>query len=120
MAVLDYTNLVSMHALAKELTGDLEPSDLDSLLTESAGKHNSGTVTIYRPYLVAALILQRALNTRRLREARGAVFDRPIVTINGLMRQQASLDAKAADTFDDYVVPEGFEATSATLGAVTF
>lgn len=121
MAV-DFTDLTEASALVAELAGVTAPTDTENLLTESAGTHtgDSGTVTTYRPYLVAALILERALNTRRLREARGTVFDPATATIRGLKRQQASFDEKMADEHDDWEVPPGFEATSGAIAQVTF
>lgn len=119
MAALDYTSLAAMNPLAAELAGS-NPTDLDSLLEDSAATHTSATVTAYRPYYVAATILRRVANTRRLRSARGAVFDNPIVTIRGLMRQQASFDANMLDEHADYAVPEGHEASGGSRATVVF
>lgn len=112
MAAVDFTDLSESSSLVAELAGVDAPSDVENLLTESAGTHtgDSGDVTTYRPYLVAALILERALNTRRLQEARGAVFDRATVTIRGLRRQQSAFDAAMADAQSTWAVPVGFEA----------
>lgn len=111
MAV-DFTDLTECSALVAELIGQAAPSDTENLLQESAGTHDgdAGEVTTYRPYLAAALVLERALNTRRLQEARGAVFDRASVTIRGLRRQQAAFDQKMADQHASYTVPTGFKA----------
>lgn len=121
MAV-DYTNLEQCRSLVAELIGFEAPTDTDNLLQESAGTHEgeAGEVTTHRPYLAAALVLERALNTRRLQEARGAVFDRASVTIRGLRKQQASFDAKMADEHPSWVVPEGFAATSDTRMRTAF
>src|SRR5690606_11348301 len=106
------TDMGECSALVAELIGQAAPSDTENLLTESAGAYQDagGAVTVYRPYLAAALVLERALNTRRLQEARGAVFDRASVTIRGLRRQQAAVDQKMADQHASYTVPTGFEA----------
>lgn len=111
MAV-DFTDLTECSALVAELIGQAAPSDTENLLTESAGAYqdSGGAVTVYRPYLAAALVLERALNTRRLQEARGAVFDRASVTIRGLRRQQAAFDQKMAAAHASWAVPVGFEA----------
>lgn len=119
MPALNYSDLTVMHTLAAELAGT-EPSDLDSLLEASAATHTSETVTIYRPYYVAAVILQRAVNTRRLREARGTRFDAPSTTIRGLMQQQAAEDEAHANQHSDYTVPAGHEASSGSRAKVTF
>lgn len=119
MAV-DFTDLTESSALVAELAGVTAPTDTENLLTESAGTHTSGAVTVYRPYLVAALVLERALNTRRLREARGTVFDTAATTIRGLKRQQASFDEKMADDHSDWEVPPGFEAIGTSAAALVF
>lgn len=120
MAALDFTDITAAGTLVAELTGLAAPSDVDNLLGESAGTHTSETVTVYRPYLVAALILKRALNTRRLKEARGAVFDNPVVTIRGLMQQQASFDEKMSDAYSDWEIPAGFETSGSSTARVVF
>lgn len=120
MAELDYTDSTVMNSLVLEITGLTEPADLDSLLADSAGTHTSATVTIFRPYYVAAKLLERALNTRRLQQADGAVFDRPIVTIRGLMNQQAARDAMLAEDYADWTIPDGHEALGAGRATVTF
>jgi hypothetical protein len=109
---VDFTDMGECSALVAELIGQAAPSDTENLLQESAGTHTgeSGTVTTYRPYLAAALILERALNTRRLQEARGAVFDRASVTIRGLRRQQAAFDEKMAEDHPTWSVPAAFQA----------
>lgn len=111
MAV-DFTDMGECSALVAELIGQAAPSDTENLLTESAGTHDgdAGQVTTYRPYLAAALVLERALNTRRLQEARGAVFDRASVTIRGLRKQQAAFDQRMAAAHASWAVPAGFEA----------
>ena len=121
MAALDFTDLAAMNTLAVELAGlDSAPSDLDSLLEDSAATHTGGATTVYRPYYTAARVLERALNTRRLQSARGAVFDQPQVTIRGLMRQQAARDAMLLEGHADYVIPDGHEATSGSVATVVF
>lgn len=120
MPALDYSDLTVMHQLAAELAGGQEPLDLDSLLERSAATHTSGTVTVYRPYYVAAQVLRRAPNTKRLREARGTVFDAPSETIAGLTRQQASEDEAWTEAHSDYAVPAGHEAESGTVARITF
>jgi hypothetical protein len=120
MAALDYTDDAVMNSLVLEITGLTEPTDLDSLLEDSAGTHTAATVTVYRPYYVAAKLLERALNTKRLQSADGAVFDRPAVTIRGLMRQQAARDKMLAEDHADWVVPDGHEAIGAGRATVTF
>jgi len=112
VAALDFSAIADMQTLVPELTGVAAPADLDNLLDESAATHTSGTVTVYRPYYVAAVILRRAINTKRLRSARGAAFDNPSQTIRGLMRQQAAWDAKTLDAYADYAVPAGYEAST--------
>ena|GEM_PF-5259836 len=111
MAV-DFTDMGECSALVAELIGQAAPSDTENLLTESAGAYqdSGGTVTVYRPYLAAALVLERALNTRRLQQARGAVFDRASVTIRGLRRQQAAFDEKMAEDHPTWTVPAAFRA----------
>ena len=119
MAELDFTDLTAMNALVVELAGvDSAPSDTDNLLTDSAATH--GGTTVYRPYYTAARVLERALNTRRLQSARGAVFDQPSVTIRGLMRQQAARDAMLLEDHADYTIPDGHEATSGSVSTVVF
>lgn len=113
MAVLDYTDLTAMSTLVTELAGTT-PTDLDSLLTDSAGKHTNDTVTIYRPYYVAARILDRQANTTRLREARGARFDPPAVRIHALRKQQATFDEAMLDDEADYEVPPGHRVYAST------
>ena len=117
---LDYSDLPTMHDLAAELAGGQEPLDLDSLLERSAAKHTSGTETVYRPYYVAAQVLKRAINTRRLREAEGARFDSPSQTIRGLLEQQANEDTAWASQHGDYRVPAGYEARVGSINRVTF
>lgn len=119
MAV-DFTNLTESATLVAELIGVAAPSDVDNLLTESAGTHTGGTVTVYRPYLAAALILERALNTKRLREARGAVFDPAVITIRGLRRQQASFDASMLEDHSDWETPAGFDAQGSYTSSLVF
>ncbi len=118
MAALDFSAIADMQTLVPELTGVTNPADLDNLLTDSAATHTSGTVTVYRPYYVAAAILRRALNTKRLQAAENATFDSPSQTIRGLMKQQAAYDAKTLDTYADYTVPAGYEANTGTSALV--
>lgn len=120
MAELDYTSLSAMNSLVLEITGLTEPADLDSLLADSAGTHTSGATTVYRPYYVAAKVLERALNTKRLQSAEGAVFDRPVVTIRGLMRQQASRDAMLAEDYADWTIPDGHTASGSGRASIVF
>lgn len=120
MAVIDYTDLTVMNSLVLTITGLTEPTDLDSLLTDSAGKHTSDTVTVYRPYYVAARLLERALNTRRLQSADGAVFDKPITTIRALMRQQAARDEAVLEDNADFTIPAGHEANGGNRPTLVF
>lgn len=117
---LDYTSLSDMQTLVPEVTGVTAPSDLDNLLGDTAGKHTSETVTVYRPYYVAARILERVLNTSRLQEAEGVIFDRPAVTIRAFMRQQAAEDERWLDEHADYTVPAGHEASGLNRAKVVF
>ena len=116
MAALDFSDITAMSALAEALAGSA-PTDSDSMLEQSAGTHD-GT-TVYRPYYVAARVLARQPNTRRLRSARGTQFDRPSATITGLMRQQAAEDERHAREHRDWSIPAGHEAPSAR-STVTF
>lgn len=118
VAELDLTDITVAGDLVTELTG-LTPSDLDNLLAQSAGTHTDETVTIYRPYYVAAALLRRQPNTKRLQEADGTRFDSPSVTIAAYMRHQASEDERLLGEHVDYAVPAGHEATSG-LSGVTF
>lgn len=111
VAELDFTDVSVMLTLVEELAGSA-PSDAESMLSQSAGTHTDDTVTVYRPYYVAARILNRQLNTRRLRSARGAKFDSPSQTIAALMRQQGAEDDRLADEHTDWTIPEGHEANS--------
>lgn len=121
MPALDYTDLAAMGTLVSELHGlSTAPSDQDSVLIDSAGTHTAGGTTVYRPYLAAALILERALNTRRLREADGAVFDRASTTIRNLKAQQSRRDELLADTYGDWEIPEGYEATRGNRATILF
>jgi len=115
MAELDFSTLADMQTLVPDLTGVAAPADLDNLLNESAATHTSGTVTVFRPYWVAAAILRRQLNTKRLRSARGAAFDSPAQTIRGLLKQQGAWDAAGSDAHSDYTVPAGYETNPAGL-----
>lgn len=120
MAELDYTDIAVMNTLVLGITGVTEPTDLDSLLADSAGTHTAAATTVYRPYYVAARVLERQLNTRRLQSADGAVFDRPIVTIRSLMRQQAARDRMLAEDHADWVIPDGHEAIGSARATVEF
>lgn len=66
-------------------------ADISTLLDASAGK-NDASETVYRPYAVAAFLWITSKNTQRLHEARGAVFDDPQSTIDGLLASQAPFD----------------------------
>ena len=111
MAVVNYTSLTETNTLALELASlTSEPTDLDSLLTDSAAVHTAGTVTIHRPYYVAAKMLDHAANTSRLNSAEGAVFDPPAVRIRSLLNQQAAFDTAMLQDNADYTIPAGHEA----------
>ena len=101
---MDYTDLTASTALVTEKTGGLAPADLGTLLAVSAGLKD-GT-TFYRPYFVAAALLDTALHTRKLLKGEGAEFDKPSLTVLGLLDLQAAID-KA----EGLVVPPGMEAT---------
>lgn len=81
----------------------LEPDDLDTLLEASAGKNADGE-TVYRPYLVAALLLGRLSHDDLLLKAEnGVTFGDPEATKAGWRATQAALDARYGLT-----VPLGF------------
>lgn len=77
-------------ALVQSLAFDR--ADISDLLDASAGTDASAE-TVYRPYAVAAYLWITSKNTQRLHEARGAVFDDPRSTIDGLLGMQVPWDA---------------------------
>lgn len=108
--MLDYTDREACRAfLAAQLvaTGALAalPDDAETLLAASAGVTASG-VAIYRPYLVAARLLDRRLHDDVLLSASGATFRAYADTVRGWLTLQASLDAAFGLT-----VPDGFGAS---------
>lgn len=83
----------------------LEPDDLETLLIVSAGKDANGE-PVYRPYLVAALLLERVpYDDVLLKAENGVTFGDPAKTIAGWRAMQAALDAALGLT-----VPPGFPA----------
>lgn len=106
--MLDYTSLPACSELTLSLAGLTdEPDDLTALLTSTAGSKLVGTssVTYYRPYYVAALILARKLG--QITTAEGVTFRAP--PVQSLLRQQAALDSALGLT-----VPPGTSAMSAS------
>lgn len=107
---LDFTNLTQCRALALELTGlEAEPSDLEALLQATAG--TKGSSTYYRPYYVAARVLDRRLNA--LESAEGAVFRKLAASVRALDRQQKALDEALGLT-----LPEGVAVRTAASAAL--
>lgn len=109
---LDFTSLTDMRALVVEKTGLTAPSDLDNLLTDSAGQTKDDTpVTTYRPYYVAAYLLRTRVF--QLIEGEGAKFLNPLQMAEEFIDLQAALDSKL-----DLTIPAGMEAEpSNTVGS---
>ena len=101
-----------MRALVVEKTGLAAPTDLDNLLTDSAGQTQADTpVTTYRPYYVAAYLLRTRVF--QLIEGEGAKFLNPLQMADEYMSLQSALDSKLALT-----IPDGMEAeSSGTVGS---
>ena len=103
---LDFTSLTDMRALVVEKTQLTAPSDLDNLLTDSAGLTKDDTpVTTYRPYYVCAYLLRTRVY--QLIKAEGAEFLDPLKMADEFMSQQRSLDGAL-----DLTIPSGMEADS--------
>lgn len=94
-------------AEAKTLVVQLsfERADIDSLLTSSAGKNSSGDLK-FRPYVCAYFLWKSSKNTQRLLAAKGATFDDPDKTIDGLLYTQGAADMAMAEA--GYVIPKGW------------
>lgn len=105
---LDYGNLSACASFVTDQT-TLEPDDLETLLEASAGKGADGK-SIYRPYLVAALLLARMSHDDLLLKAKdGITFGDPAATIAGWRAMQTALDAALGLT-----IPSGFPAVVVT------
>jgi len=78
------------------------------MLTLSAGKDSAGA-THYRPFLVAANLLEQDKPTQALDEAKGVKFTKQATTIASLRNQQGSIDLALG-----LIVPPGFEAAVPT------
>jgi hypothetical protein len=104
---MSYTDLTASLDRAIERTqGQATLADeewLTEMLTLSAGTVES--TTHYRPYYVAAKLLEQKLAAQTLSEADGAVFTGLATPIASLLNLQASYDSAMALT-----VPAGFEA----------
>lgn len=100
-----YTELTEMVTLVNQLTG---VTGIDALvrrkLGDSAATDPNGTLT-YRPYFVAAKVLQQDRTTQALDSAEGVKFTRMEPVIASLMAEQQSLDSSL-----QLEVPAGFAA----------
>lgn len=106
--MLDYTSLPACSELTLSLAGLTdEPDDLTALLTSTAGSKlvSSVSVSYYRPYYVAALMLSRKLG--QITTAEGVAFRAP--PVQSLLHQQAALDAALGLT-----IPPGTSAAPAS------
>ena len=84
----------------------LEPDDLETLLEVSAGR-DANDEPVYRPYMVASLLLARMSHDDLLLKAKdGVTFGDPKATIAGWRVMQGALDRALGLT-----VPLGFAAT---------
>lgn len=101
-----YKDLTQSANLVTEKTG-LTPSDLNTLLSVSAGTDEGGA-TVYRPYFVAA----KLLSTRRtqLVQAEGATFVDPLSVAAEYLRAQRGIDLSL-----NLTIPKGSEALNASL-----
>lgn len=106
------TDAVAARALVVSLS--FERADIDTLLTASAGT-DPASVTQYRPYLVAAILLQTARNTSNVLEAKGARFSSHRETITELMRLQ-----QRADTKLELTIPDGYAVRLGTTYSTGF
>lgn len=109
---LDFTSLTDMRALVVEKTQLDAPSDLDNLLTDSAGlTKDTVPVTTYRPYYVCAYLLRTRVY--QLIEGEGAKFLNPLQMADQFMDIQSALDSAL-----DLTIPDGMEAeVSGTIGS---
>lgn len=108
--MLDYADLSACADFVAIETRQ-RPEDLETLLELSAGKDKDGEA-VHRPYLCAALVLERLLQEKRLLKAgSGATFGGdPAATIRGWRGMQDALDRAQG-----LEVPPAFAALTATV-----
>lgn len=89
MPAFDYKNLQACVTRAQERSGVSDPDLISELLEDTAGRDLSGN-TVYRPYWVAAVLLDQ--KRRDVKTAEGATFRDVESNITAMKRHQWSID----------------------------
>lgn len=91
MAV-DFSNRESMLTLALQLSSASESYQDQAEILMDVSAALLEFVVYYRPYYVAANLLEQQLKFQRIKSADGVTFNDVMVTINSFYRLQSSID----------------------------
>ncbi|WP_088893198.1 hypothetical protein [Leptolyngbya ohadii] len=111
--IADALTAVKTNPATRGLVGAEYDAYLTGLLTISAGT-DPANVTQYRPFLVAAKLLEQLRSQQSIKSAEGAVFSGLATPIASLLAQQAAIDEALSLT-----VPAGFEVVATAAPAPT-